>query len=162
MQGSLFEKIISYLDTNGVRYTILEHEPIRFSQESSKKTGTKPSQGVKTLIMIGDEKPFIIALSGVDRVDLKKLKKKMGINDLRLASPVEVEKITGLEVGAVTPFCNLIGLPLYIDVNLANEETIIFSAGLNTKSILMTYGDFINILNPVIDDYVKKKEPIAA
>lgn len=158
MQSSLYEKIIFYLDKKGVHYTILEHEPIRFSEESSKKTGTNPSQGVKTLLMIGDKKPLMIALSGIDRVDLKKLKEKTGIKDVRMATLDEVKEITGVEVGAVSPFGNLLGLPLYVDANLEKEGEIIFSAGLSTKSILMAYCDFIKIVDPKIDNYAKKNQ----
>jgi len=46
-------------------------------------------------------------------------------------------------VGAVPPFGKIFGLPVYVDRSLTKQENINFNAGLRTKSIQITYADYI-------------------
>lgn len=149
----LFGLIKAALDKNKIKYQLFEHKAVYTSEEAAKVRGTKLSQGAKALIMYGDKKPLMIVLPADRKIDFKKFKTVHKIRDLRMATPEEVKKIAGVEIGAVPPFGNLLGIPLYVDKNLAKEKEIVFNAGLHTKSIKMGYKDFERVTNPVIDDY---------
>jgi Ala-tRNA(Pro) deacylase len=58
-----------------------------------------------------------------------------------------------VSIGAVPPFGNLMSIPLYVDINLKNEEEIAFNAGSHSKSIIMKYSDFEKLAKPVVGDY---------
>jgi len=45
--------------------------------------------------------------------------------------------------GAVPPFGKIFGLPVFIDRSITKQESINFNAGLRTKSISITYADYI-------------------
>ncbi len=77
------------------------------------------------------------------RIDLKKLAKIVKTKKLRLASPQEVLKITGCEVGSVHPFGNLHRLPTYLDSSVLENDMVNFNVGLHTVSIHMKAKDLI-------------------
>lgn len=149
----LFEKIKSNLDKGEIKYKVLEHKAVYTSEEAAKIRGTKISQGAKAIIMFGDKKPLMIVVPADKKIDFKKFKLSAKVKDLRMATAEEVKKITGVKIGAVPPFGNLIGVALYVDSGLAKEKEIVFNAGLHTKSILMGYDDFERITKPTIGDY---------
>ncbi|MBI3385018.1 aspartate--tRNA(Asn) ligase [Candidatus Gottesmanbacteria bacterium] len=149
----LFAKIKQILDKKELEYKLYEHEKVLTSEEAAKARGTRLSQGAKALVMFADKKAIMIVLPADRRVDFKKFKLAQKIRDLKMGTAEEVKKLTGVEIGAVPPFGNLLSLTLYVDQNLQNEEKIVFNAGLHSKSILLKYSDYIKITDPIIGDY---------
>ena len=67
----------------------------------------------------------------------------IGAKDITFAQPEVVHKMTGCLTGAVPPFGKIFGVPLYVDRSLSKQETINFNAGLRTKSMSISYVDYI-------------------
>ncbi|UCH69974.1 MAG: hypothetical protein JSV29_07015, partial [Candidatus Bathyarchaeota archaeon] len=103
------------LDRNGITYETTEHEPVYTSEQAAKVRGVELKTGVKALVLKTEEGSFVMGLIAADKkIDLKKLAKIARTKKLQLASPQEVLKITGCEVGSVHPFGNLHRLPTYL------------------------------------------------
>lgn len=155
--NTVFEKITKLLDENGIKYKPLEHAAAHTSEESAKIRGTKLEQGAKALVMFGDNKPVMLVLPANLAVDTNKFKADQKIKDLRMATPEEVKKLTGTEIGAVPPFGNLFSLSLYVDMKLGENDEIAFNAGEHTKSIIMDYKDFEIVTKPIVGKFSKPK-----
>lgn len=151
----LLQRIVEFLDANKVIYKKIEHKAVRTSQEASEVRGTKLEVGAKALIMVADKKPIMAVLPANLKADIKMLKKIIPARDLRMATPEEVKQITGVEIGAVPPYGNLIGIPLYVDKKFEKNEEMTFNAGSHTVSIDMKYADFLKITNPILADFSK-------
>lgn len=151
--GSLFEKIIGTLDEKKIKYQLFEHEPVHTSQQAAKIRGTKIEQGAKALLMQADDSPVLIVVSGARKVDTGKFKKLYKIKDLRMCTPEEVQKVSGVEIGAVPPFGNLINIKTYMDKSLGKNTKIAFNAGLLTRSIKMNYQDWFDLVKPELGDF---------
>jgi Ala-tRNA(Pro) deacylase len=54
------------------------------------------------------------------------------------------------EVGAMPPFGNLYGIPVYVDAALTQDKEIIFNAGTHQDTIRMRYADFERLAVPKI------------
>jgi Cys-tRNA(Pro) deacylase len=142
------------LDRNGVTYETTEHTPVYTSEQAAEVRGVELKTGVKALVLKTEEGSFIMGLIAADKkIDLKKLAKIAGTKKLRLASPQEVLKITGCEVGSVHPFGNLCRLPTYLDRSTLENNMVNFNAGLHTVSIHMKAKDLIKAINPVVKDF---------
>ncbi|MDP2930048.1 MAG: YbaK/EbsC family protein [bacterium] len=148
----VFEKIKKLLDDNGITYQLFEHEPVFTSEQAARIRDTNIYQGAKAMIFSADGLPILIVVPGNRRVDTKTFKQLYKIEDLRLLSADEVKKLTGLEVGAIPPFGNVMGLPTYLDQGIVENESIVFSAGAHTKSIQMKVKDFITLVQPTINN----------
>lgn len=153
--SKIYESIISFLKKNNIIYQLFEHEPVYTSAEAARIRQTKETQGAKALVFLADKKPILLVLPGNKKVDTKIFKKIFGIKDLSFAKPEQVLELTGLEIGAVPPFGNVMNLPTYVDKTLLNEDEIAFNAGAHTKSIKMKTEDFIKLCQPTVDLFSK-------
>jgi len=149
----VFEKIVRMLNKAGVRYELLEHEPVRTAQEASKIRGTNIKEGVKAIIFSADQKPVLIAVSGNRRIDPKAFKKTYRVKDLRLLTPHEVIELTGLEVGAIPPLGKVMRLPTYLDVAVLENDTVVFNAGSHTRSVKMKSEDLVKLAAPEMGNF---------
>jgi Ala-tRNA(Pro) deacylase len=105
----------------------------------------------KTVVLRGP-KGFAMAVLPADcKADLEELERALKQHPLRLATEEQVRTIfSDSEVGAVPPFGNLFGLPVYMDVRLADETYIFFNAGTHRDAIHMSSSDYIGLTDPVI------------
>jgi len=146
------------LDRRTIPYTVSQHEPVHTSEQAARVRGVELKTGVKALMLGTKEGGFVLGLVAADRrIDLKKLAKTVGTERLRLASPREVLKITGCEVGSVHPFGNLQGLPTYLDASVLQSDLVNFNAGLHTVSIQMKAKDLVRVIGPAIEEFSKKE-----
>lgn len=107
-------------------------EPVKTVKQASKATGADPGQIIKSMLLISEKEGAILAIvDGRSRVDLGKLSPKFGRT--RLASPREVKKITGYEVGELPP----IGVPVktVIDPKVLEKSYVIGGGGTIDKLI---------------------------
>ena len=155
--GTLQLKLIKeLLDSNGITYEVSEHEPVYTSEQAAKVRKVELKTGVKALVLKTEEGSFVMGLIAANkRIDLKKLAKITRTKKLRLASPQEVLKTTGCEVGSVHPFGNLHRLPTYLDSSILENNMVNFNAGLHTVSIEMKAKDLVKAIRPVIEIFSK-------
>ena len=60
----------------------------------------------------------------------------------------ELQELTGLTPGSIPPFGSLFGIETVCDERLAENDQINFNAGSNTRSIRMSYADYLKIESP--------------
>jgi Ala-tRNA(Pro) deacylase len=65
------------------------------------------------------------------------------------------------EVGAMPPFGNLYGLPVYVDQSLTEDEEIVFQAGTHSEAIRMRYWDFAALVFPVITEFHRSPSEVS-
>ena len=104
------------------------------------------------MVMLRSGKNFcMIALPAPYRVDLERAKKALGLAEIALATE---EEFAGLfpqcEAGAMPPFGNLYGLPVYVDESLTKDDSIVFNAGNHTQTVKMKYADFVRVVQPKV------------
>jgi len=154
MSQAAFEKVIKLLKDNKINYQLFEHEPVYTSWEAARIRSSSLKEGAKALVFMADGKPIMIVVPGDRKIEVKRFKKIFKIDDLRMATPQEVETVTdGIKVGAVHPLGNLHGLPVYVDEALGENKEIIFNAGLHTKSIKVLYKDYYQLINPILGNF---------
>lgn len=149
----LNQKLVSYLTEKQINFKSIDHVETSTSQDSATARGTKLEQGAKALIIFADGSPILVVLSAAQKLDNAVFKQQFEFKDLRMASPQEVQTISGVPIGAVPPFGNLINLVTYADKNLLSQEEIAFNAGSRFKSVIMKSRDFVNTVNPKIGEY---------
>jgi prolyl-tRNA synthetase len=95
----------------------------------------KPSQLVKTLIYMADDKPVAALVRGDRELNLVKLKNATGAIDLEMANDEQVRKYTGAPVGFAGPV-GLKDVAIYVDPMITKLSNFIVGANENEKHIL--------------------------
>ncbi len=92
-------------------------------------------------------------LPATRKVNLERLRQATGSLRAELAREREfIPDFPGCEPGAMPPFGNLYGMPVYVEPHLAEDERIAFNAGTHTEVIRMAYEDFVRLAHPKLVD----------
>jgi len=86
-------------------------------------------QIVKSLVFTADDRPVLVAASGANRVDERRLGELAG-GKIRRADPATVKRATGYTIGGVPPIALASALPVYVDRDLLGYELVYAAAGL--------------------------------
>lgn len=143
-------RIRKILQENKIDFEIYDHEPVYTSEQAARVRGVDVKTGVKALVLKTYESRFILALVRADkRADLEKIAELEGTKNVRLASPQEVFRETGCEIGSVPPFGHKTELKTYLDRDILENDFVNFNCGLHTKSVSMKAEDLLKVLNPI-------------
>ena len=148
--GTVTERLEVLLREAGAEFRVLEHAPVFTSEEAARVRGTTPEAGAKTLVVRAEGRYAHLVLPGNRRVDNARLRAVLGTRKLRFATAEELEMLTGCAPGAVPPFGNLFGFPVYVDAALTACEWIVFNAGSHTVSFTMRCEDFVSLAGATV------------
>jgi Ala-tRNA(Pro) deacylase len=139
-------KLKEFLDQNRVKYVSLRHSTAYTAQEIAASAHVKGRNMAKTVVVKLSGKLALAVLPAKYHVSLEKLEAAAGAGAAELATEEEfVKSFPGCETGAMPPFGNLYGLPVYVDETLSRDEEIAFNAGSHTELIQMAYADFARL-----------------
>jgi len=143
------KKLKAYLDENDIKYVTIQHSPAFTAQEIAAAAHIPGAELVKSVILKVDGAFVMAALPASERVDLAALKQEIGASSVVLATESEfADLFPDCEPGAMPPFGNLFGLPVYAASELADDERIAFSAGSHSELIQMAYEDLDRLVRP--------------
>ena len=147
------QQLISLLTEQEARFRVVAHEAVGKCEAVSEIRGTDLRQGAKALVCkvkVYVVKKHILAILAADRqADLSLLASHFGGLKASLASPAEVDALTGCVFGAIPPFSFHPDLTLVADPLLfARFPEIAFNAGQLDKSIILDTADYLRIARP--------------
>jgi len=124
------EKVQAAITEHGLDRRVIEL-PVhaRTSQQAADALGVTVGQIVKSLVFTADDRPVLVAASGADRVDERRLGELAG-GKIRRADPATVKRATGYTIGGVPPIALASALPVYVDRDLLGYELVYAAAGL--------------------------------
>jgi len=145
-----FKKIKEFLDTNKVKYVIVQHSPAYTAQEVAAAAHISGKELAKTVMIKIDGKLAMAVLPASYKISFDQLKAALDVNDVKLAYEQEfMDKFPDCEVGAMPPFGNLYGFDVYVAESLAEDEEIAFNACSHTELVKMRFDDFEKLIKPV-------------
>ncbi len=142
--------IRSYLQSRSVDFDFLLHRPTYSATHlagSLHVPGRSVAKGV--LVRAGDA--FVLAvLPATHRVDVDRLSKILGVDEVRIATEIEVERVfADCEPGALPPFGRLYGLTTVLDLSLALGAEMTFVANMRHEGVRMRFTDYEAIEAPI-------------
>ncbi len=147
-------KLKDFLDQHRVKYVSVQHSTAYTSQEIAALAHVKGRNMAKTVVVKLSGKLALAVLPAKYNVDLPRLAEAAGAGSAELASEQEFERhFSGCETGAMPPFGNLYGLPVYVDEALTRDEQIDFNACSHTELLQMAYADFERLVKPKIASF---------
>lgn len=143
-----------YLDHERVHYDVLPH-PEAFRAAEIARTLQAPEKEMAKVVIVKVQERFVMAVLPASwNVDLHRLRTVFATHQVRLATEDEIKGLfPDCELGAMPPFGNLYGLPVYVDQSLTEDEEIVFQAGTHSEAIRMRYWDFAALVFPVVTEF---------
>jgi Ala-tRNA(Pro) deacylase len=148
-----FHRIKAYLRHHRVEFDA-QHHPVAYTAQDVAASEHLPSQLMaKVVMVVADGRLAMLVVPTSRRVDEERAAAAMNAKVVRLATEEEfASTFADCEVGAMPPFGNLYGVPVYVDEELAEDESITFQAGTHTWTITLTYADFERLVGPTVAD----------
>jgi len=147
-------KLRAFLDQHHIRYVVLSHSKAFTAQGIAALAHISGKELAKTVILKLDGSLAMAVLPASYQVDIAAIRKATGVRTAELATETEfAQHFPDCETGAMPPFGNLYGIPVYVDETLAEDEEIAFNAGSHYELIRMAYRDFEDVVNPLVMDF---------
>jgi Cys-tRNA(Pro) deacylase len=103
----------------------------------------------------GEGKPLIILMHGDRQVSTKALARQMGVKTVKPSSSKDAERLTGYQVGGISPFGTKRKLPVYIEETILDLQRIVINGGRRGFLLELAPQDLIKILNPTPVDVAR-------
>jgi len=155
--NEILQGIIKKLEEKNIEFNLIElkdramtvKDVIKFSDGK-----VNPKEVCKTLILKDQENnSYAVVALGNDRINFSKARKRFNCSKLRLATPDEVKKEIGLEIGSVCPL--FLDLPMLVDRKVFSRRNINFGSGDHLFGIEISPKDILKCTNAKITDIVE-------
>jgi Ala-tRNA(Pro) deacylase len=151
-------RLKEFLDSKGVRYVVITHSTAYTAQEIASLAHVKGREMAKTVIVKLDGSLAMAVLPASFQVDLDALRAAAGVKEASLATESEFkDNFPGCETGAMPPFGNLYGMPVYMDESLKKDKEIVFNAGTHRELFRMAYEDYEKLAEPRICQFARTR-----
>ena len=154
------QRLIRYLNDKKIQYEILHHPEAFTAQTIAAAEHIKGRHHAKVVMVKSGNEHLMTVLPANSRIDLEKLEKVAG-KPVDLESEPEFKSLfPDCAPGTMPPFGNLYGLMTYVDRALSKQDYIVFEAGTHTDAIKLQYKDYERAVNPLIEDFAMKLQPV--
>ncbi len=144
-------KLREFLDSHAVRYFVVSHSPAYTAQEIAAAAHVPGKELAKSVIVTIDDSMAMVVLPASRQLDFELLRELTGTRSVELASEKEFAGLfPECEIGAMPPFGNLYGMPVYVSEELEEDDEIAFNAGAHTELLRLSYDDFKRLVRPTV------------
>jgi Ala-tRNA(Pro) deacylase len=144
-------RLREFLDENGVTYEEIRHRAAFTAQEVAASTHVPGKDMAKTVVVKLDGRLAMAVVPADERVDVIRLKDAAHAANVTIALEQDfLAAFPECELGAMPPFGNLYGVPVYVDTHLAEDDRIAFNAGSHTEVMRLAYKDFERLVHPKV------------
>lgn len=152
------KRVREYLNREGVGYSIIVH-PAAFTTQQVAAAAHVPGHEVaKSVIVKLDGLLAMAVVPGDLNLDLQHMRVATGASEIDLASEWEFkDRFPDCEAGAMPPFGNLYGIPVFVADALEDDEFISFNACNHREMIRLRYDDFVRLVRPRILDIASQR-----
>lgn len=142
-------KLKEFLNSRGIKYVSVQHSPAYTAPEIAASAHVSGRDFAKTVIVKIGGAMAMVVLPANRKLVLADLHEMLESDRITLATEAEFKgAFPDCELGAMPPFGNLYGMPVYVAASLAEEPEIAFNACTHTDIIKMAYDDFAQLVNP--------------
>jgi Cys-tRNA(Pro)/Cys-tRNA(Cys) deacylase len=135
----------------GIPHRLFRHSgPVSSLEQAARERGQRPEQVIRSLVFRVAQDEFVMVLvAGAAPVAWPALRRYLGQSRVTTATEDELLRVTGYQVGAVSPF----GLPLpmrvLVDESVLAEEEVSIGSGERGATVILRRDDLLRALSDV-------------
>jgi len=152
-------RVAQFLTEQRVAFETIVHPPAYTAQKRARFLHVPGKQVAKAVLLAGPRDFFLAVLPAICKVDTRALTVALG-KPLRLADSREVaEMFRDCEMGVVSPFGNLYGLPIILEDSIDPDTMLVFEGYTHAEAIRMRCRDFERLERPLRLSFARKQQP---
>lgn len=137
-------------------------DPIAFQEQTNtvedavRALGVEGAQIAKSILFKSGDQFGLFVAAGDVRINQKTVKSVLGGGKVKMATPEEVEDITGFRVGGVCPFALQREVPIFLDESMKRFDTVYTAAGTPQSALPVSFNQLQRITNGIVIDVSSK------
>jgi Cys-tRNA(Pro) deacylase len=146
---------VRFLRANKITFTpyLYTYQDRGGAKLAARELGLDESVTVKTLVFKDHAgNPLIMLMHGGVEVSLKTLARVIKVKAITQPDPKEANRLTGYQVGGISPFGLRTRIPVYMQASIAGLETIYINGGKRGFLVGISPKDLIAALKPTLVD----------
>ena len=156
------QRVLDALDALGLPFERIRIDPAHADTAVfCAQYGYPPETSGNTIIVASKKEPkrFVACVVlATTQLDVnKRVRKLMGVSKASFASAEEMQALTGMEVGGVTPFSLPADMPVYVDTRVMALETVILGGGGRSLKIEISPEVFYKLGAEVVTDLAMRR-----
>jgi Ala-tRNA(Pro) deacylase len=153
----LVERVLRLLETGGVAFETLPHREAFTAQGVAAATHVSGWMLAKVLaVRAPGEGPVMVVLPASCRLDLATLARVLGKPGVTLVAESDMKELfPDCEIGAMPPFGQLYGLPVWVDAHFPKAGEFAFQAGNHHEVVRMRYAEYERLARPVVAEFCR-------
>ncbi len=147
----LMQQVTNFLDKAHIDYQCDSHPLAYTAQQIAELSKVHGMSFAKTVMVIADAQLTMIVIPAPYTVDFNNIGRAIGAQRVELAYEEQFRNaFPQCETGAMPPFGNLFGIPVFMVEALAEQNEICFNAGNHRELLHMKSADFRKLVEPTI------------
>jgi Cys-tRNA(Pro) deacylase len=138
------------LDARAVAYATHEYRYVNHggTREAARQLGVDEHAIVKTLVFVsGPRTPVLVLMHGDLEVSTKKLARAIGVKSVAPATPEVAERVTGYQVGGISPLGTRQRLDVCIEATVLELPRLYVNGGRRGLLVSLVPGDLQAVLS---------------
>jgi Ala-tRNA(Pro) deacylase len=157
------DTLTAYLREHNVPFAIQHHAPAFTGREVAAVSHLPALMTAKVVVVAADERLVMVVVPAAYRVDLGRAHTLLSARMVRLAEERELAAaFPDCAIGAMPPFGNLYGIPVYVDAKLAAQPQLVFQPGSHTETMTVAFADFARLAQPHVVEVAGELHELAA
>jgi len=140
--------VTRFLDERHIPYRLFQHSgPVHSIEEAARQRGERPEQIIRSILFrLSSEEFLMVLIAGPGQISWKALRVFLDQSRLTTATEEEVIRVTGYQIGAVSPFGLLQPVRTLVDESVLAEEEISIGSGQRGLAVILQKKDFIQAM----------------
>ena len=145
------QRVVDYLHSHHIPFSCQRHPPAYSAQETAAKAHISGRLVAKTVVVKLDGQLALCIVPATERVNFSVLRQAAGSHTAELAEEDEfIGNFPFCEPGAMPPFGELLGLPVFISDSLKQSHPLAFGSGDASALLMISWQDFNRLETPVM------------
>jgi prolyl-tRNA editing enzyme YbaK/EbsC (Cys-tRNA(Pro) deacylase) len=154
------DEFVETLESLAIDYEIVACDPaLADTAQFCKAYGYALEDSANTIVVAGKADPPVYAACVVlatTRLDVNKaVKKRMQVRGASFAHGEDIERLTGMTIGGVTPIGLPSDVPLWVDSRVVERRRIILGGGSRSRKVLASPEILVALGGVVVKDLAK-------
>lgn len=139
------------LSAKNIPHRFFRHSgPVRSLEQAAEERNQQPEQVIRSLLFRLAEDEFVMVLiAGAQQVSWRALRRTLDQTRLTTASREEVKRVTGYELGAVSPFGLPSSMRILVDESVVQPEEVSIGSGERGATVILSTEDLMRALGDV-------------
>jgi prolyl-tRNA editing enzyme YbaK/EbsC (Cys-tRNA(Pro) deacylase) len=164
MAEGIEEQVRAAALATGVAFDVVSCDPaLADTADFCAAYGYAPEDSANCVVVVGKSDPPVFAACVVlatTRLDVNGVvRRRLGTRKASFASPDDVEALTGMTIGGVTPIALPAGLPLWVDELVMTRARVVLGGGSRASKLVAPPALLTAVGADVVPDLAKRDAP---